>query len=133
MPLVYLPEQSVFFLWGEHTVLRELPWLARGKASRAELVVPEGRRRVVGGHTLPLFETMAKLAAVPAATTDGLPGSIATWSLASKLAIELVSRECVVPTIMRREGRNEGRIEARWAAALSASKHAAKLAALARS
>jgi len=137
MPLVYLPEPSVFFLWGEHTVLRELPWLARGEASRAELVVPEGRRRVVGGHTLPLFETMAKLAAVPAATTDGLPGSIATWSLASKLAIELVSRECVVPTIMRRagrsEGQNEGRIEARWAAALSASEHAAKLAALARS
>jgi hypothetical protein len=128
MPLVYLPEQAVFFLWGEHTVLRELPWLAGGEASRAALIVPEGRR-VVGGHTLPLFETMAKLAAVPAATADGLPGSLAVWCLASKLAIELVARECVVPTIIR----NGGRIEARWAAALSASEDAARVAALARS
>jgi len=141
MPLVYLPEPRVFFLWGEHTVLRELPWLAGGVASRAELVVPEGRR-VVGGHTLALFETMAKLAAVPATTSDGLPGSIATWSLASKLAIELVSRECVVPTIVRSPRRSDApgapdaldlRVEARWAAALSASQDAAKVAALARS
>jgi superfamily II DNA or RNA helicase len=129
MPLVYLPELEAFFLWGGHAVLRELPSLALGgEAARALLVVPEGRR-VVDGRKLPLLETMAKLAAAPAATIDAAPGSIATWMLASKLAIELVARECVVPTIARRGGRTC----ARWAAALSASEDAARVTALARS
>lgn len=129
MPLVYLPELEVFFVWGEVTSPRELPWLARGgEATRVELVVPQGRR-VVDGRKLPLFDTTAKLAVVPAAALDRVPGSIATWILASKLAIELVSRACVVPTIARRGGR----IEARWAAALAASEDASRVAALARS
>ena len=133
MPLVYLPEPNAFFLWGEHAAPRELTWLARsGDVARVELVVPEGRR-VVAGRELPLLKTMAKLAAVPAATLEVVPASLATWMLASKLAIKLVSRECVVPTLVRTGGRPEGRIEARWAAALSASEDAARVAALARS
>jgi hypothetical protein len=161
MPLVYLPDRSAFFLWGEHLVACALPWLARGgEAARVELVVPEGRR-AVEGQLLPLFETMTRLAVVPAALTDALPASIGAWILGSKLALELVSRECVVPTVIRPEGRPEGRIggrperriggrperriggrpegriegriEARWAAALSASEDAAKVTALARS
>src|SRR5262249_2579748 len=57
------------------------------------------------------------------------PASIATWALASKLAVELVSREHAIPTIVRRQGR----FEARWAAALSSSEDAARVALLARS
>jgi hypothetical protein len=60
---------------------------------------------------------------------ESLPGSIATWVLASKLAMELVARERVVPTITRRDGR----IEARWAAALAGSEDAARVGALAKS
>jgi superfamily II DNA or RNA helicase len=129
MPLVYLPDPNAFFLWGDHPATRALPSLTvGGAASRAELVTPDGRR-VVDGLALPLFDTMARLAVVPAASLDAVSGSIATWIVASKLAIELVSRERVVPTITRRGGR----IEARWAAALSASEDAAKVVALANS
>jgi hypothetical protein len=129
MPLVYLPAPNAFFLWGEDTSLRELPALAGGgEPALADLDTPEGRR-AVEGVTLPLLETMAKLAVVPAGKLEALPTSVAIWSLASKLAIELISRERVVPTITR----HGGRIEARWAAALSASEDAAKVAALARS
>jgi superfamily II DNA or RNA helicase len=92
------------------------------------LVAPEGRRET-RGVKLPLFETMARLAVVPAAEVESLPGSIATWTLASKLAMDLVARERVVPTIARRGGS----IEARWAAALSGAEDAAKIAALGRS
>jgi superfamily II DNA or RNA helicase len=81
------------------------------------------------GVKLPLFDTMAKLAVVPAADIESLPGSVATWVLASKLAMDLVARERVVPTISRRGGR----IEARWAAALAASEDAAKVVAIAKS
>ena len=129
MPLVYLPDPNAFFLWGDHPATRALPSLTvGGAASCAELVTPDGRR-VVDGLALPLFDTMARLAVVPAASLDAVSGSIATWIVASKLAIELVSRERVVPTITRRGGR----IEARWAAALSASEDAAKVVALANS
>ena len=129
MPLVYLPDPNGLFLWGDHAAPRALPSLAAGgAASRAELVTPDGRR-TVEGLALPLFDTMVKLAVVPAASLEALPGSVATWVVASKLAIELVSRERVVPTIAR----SGGRIEARWAAALSASEDAANVAALARS
>jgi hypothetical protein len=69
------------------------------------------------------------LAVFLAADVKSLPGSVAAWVLVSKLAMDLVARERVVPTITRRGGR----IEARWAAALAGSEDAAKVAALARS
>jgi hypothetical protein len=72
---------------------------------------------------------MAKLAVVPAVDVEALPGSIATWAVASKLAMDLVARERMVPTITRRGGR----IEARWAAALASGDDAAKAVALAKS
>ena len=114
MPLVYLPDVESLGQGGE-------PW-------STTLVAPEGLRDT-SGFKLPLFDTMAKLAIVPAADIESLPGSVATWVLASKLAMDLVARERVVPTISRRGGR----IEARWAAALAASEDAAKVAAIAKS
>src|SRR5690606_21025132 len=99
-----------------------------GQAWSATLVAPKGISETTG-IKLPLFDTVAKLAVVAAADIESLPGSVATWVLASKLAIDLVARERVVPTISRRHGR----IEARWAAALAASADAANVAAIARS
>jgi superfamily II DNA or RNA helicase len=129
MSLVYLPESDALFLWGTDRAPRELAELDRfGEPDQAVLVTPEGRCHV-NGRRLPLFETMAMLAVVPAAAIEMLPASMATWVLASKLAIELVARERIVPAITRRSGR----IEARWAAALSASEDAAKVASIARS
>ena len=129
MPLAYLPEAEALFLWGDASAPRALPDLGRGGAPRsAVLVTPDGSSRV-DGLALPLVETMAMLAVLPAATVEALPASVASWALASKLAIELVARERVIPTIARRGGA----IEARWAAALSAGEDAARVAAVARS
>ncbi len=129
MPLVYLPDAESLFLWGENSAPRSLPALDRGgKPWSTTLVVPEGLAETAG-LKLPLFDTMATLAVVPTADIESLPGSMATWVLASKLAMDLVARERVVPTITR----HGGRIEARWAAALAASEDAANVFALARS
>jgi superfamily II DNA or RNA helicase len=129
MALVYLPDRGEFFLWGEERAARGGNDLAsKGKPTVAAVVQP-GKRGEVEGIALPLFETMARLAVTPAADIPALPGSIATWTLASKLALDLVSRERVVPTVAR----HAGKVRARWGAALSASEDASQVAALVRS
>jgi SNF2-related domain/SNF2 Helicase protein/Helicase conserved C-terminal domain len=126
MPLVFVPDRSEFFAWGERAELELLG--GAGRPEELELVTPRKRARVAG-TALPLVETVARLSAVRAADVPALPGSVAVWSLASKLALDLVSRERVVPAIVRRRGE----VLARWSAALSASEDAAQVAALARS
>src|SRR4051812_6668705 len=121
MPLVYLPDSEALFLWGTDAVPKDFPDLGRTGPREREswttrLVTPEGLRDV-SGVKLALFETAATLAVTPAAQLETLPASLAIWTLASKLGMELVSRERVVPTISR----HHGRVEAHWAAALSAS------------
>ena len=112
MPLVYLPDRSAFFLWGDERSARGLNGLAsEGQPAVAAIVAP-GKRAEVEGIALPLFETMARLAVVPAADVPALPGSIATWTLASKLALDLVGRERVVPTIVARWRRVAGALGA---------------------
>jgi len=129
MPLVFLPDVEALFLWGDEPAPRVFPALAvEGQPWSTSLATADGVREV-GGTKLSLFATMAKLAVVPAAEVEALPGSFATWVVASKLAMDLVARERVVPTITRRAGR----IEARWAAALAAGDDAAKVTAIAKS
>jgi len=128
MPLIYLPTLESFFLWGTEPLPHALPTLGSGEPWMTTLVTPAGLREPEG-IKLPLFDTMAKLAVVAVADTDSLPASVASWVLASKLAIDLVARERVVPTITR----HGGRIEARWAAALAGGEDAASVTALARS
>lgn len=129
MALVFLPDVEALFLWGDEPAPRVFPTLAvEGQPWSTSLATADGVREV-GGTKLSLLATMAKLAVVPAAEVETLPGSFATWVVASKLAMDLVARERVVPTITRRAGR----IEARWAAALAAGEDAAKVTAIARS
>src|SRR6185436_4152956 len=120
MRLVFLPESEALFLWAETSTDPPLPaeqlaWRDNGQPHRATLVTPEGRQEVLGA-LLPLIETAAALALLPGAALESLPVSVASWSLASKLALDLIARERVVPTIRR----VRGRMQARWAAALSA-------------
>jgi hypothetical protein len=129
MPLVYLPDAEVLFLWGADVELRELAELTRsGVARRAELVTPAGLRELPG-LGLPLLEGMSTLAVLPASQLAALPGSVGVWALASKMVMDLVARERIVPTLERLPS---GTV-ARWAAALSSSEDAARVAALARS
>src|SRR4051812_48210187 len=113
MRLVYLPEQEALFLWAETSADPPLPaeqlaWRDRGQPHGATLVTPEGRREVAGS-LLPLIETAAALALLPGATLEFLPVSVASWALASKLALDLIARERVVPTITRVHGRMQAR------------------------
>jgi superfamily II DNA or RNA helicase len=130
MPLVFLPEPELLFLWGREPVPHELSALtsASGEPHAAPIVTPSGLQQVEGA-AFGLLAALQAFAAVPAALVPRLAGSLAAWVLAGKVAVDLVSRERVIPTIQRRRER----IEARWAAALAASEDADRVAALARS
>lgn len=129
MLLVYLPAAEALFLWQLEQPVRALPELSeRGIPASASLVTPAGKQEV-SGLKLPLLDTATSLASIPSRTLDELPATIAVWSLASKLGIELVARERIAPTLRRRSGQ----IEARWAAALAAPIDATRVMALAQS
>jgi hypothetical protein len=128
MALVFWPERREFFLWGDEYPANLAALAERGAPAELELVTPAKRGRVAG-TMLPLFDTAAPLAVTPVADVPGLSGSVAAWTLASKLALDLVSRERVVPTIVQRGGK----VVARWGAALSASDDATQVGALAQS
>ena len=99
MPLVYLPDVEALFLWGSDAPVRSLPALGHGgEAATIALVVPDGVAETPG-LKLPLVETLTMLAVVPAADVDTLPGSVATYVLASKLAILGPSRIVAEPGI----------------------------------
>jgi superfamily II DNA or RNA helicase len=130
MYLVFLPTAKAFFLWpGEHTDAGEqaLPELTQyGQPGTATLILPSGASRVTG-WTLPVFETVACLAMMPAKEATYLPAAIAVWALASKLAVRLVARGHVVPTMVSRDGK----ASAHWSAVLSASEDTGYLDAIA--
>jgi superfamily II DNA or RNA helicase len=123
MSLVFLPDRRRFFAWGAPPP----SVLPAGEAATIELVTPSGVEHVQG-TLLPLVETVSHLAALPTTELPRHPASLACWALASKLALDLVSRERVVPTLVR-EGES---IVARWGAALSATDDAASVIAIAR-
>lgn len=130
MPLVFLPESDALFLWGNATsgqgVLAE--FASHGRPSRAELLVPPGRRTTLSGQALPLLSALPVLAGVPAEGLRELPPSVAVWCLASKLALNLVLRERLAPRLVAKPGG----LEARWAAVLSSAEDTAYAAALGR-
>ncbi|MFP2963654.1 ATP-dependent helicase, partial [Myxococcus sp. 1LA] len=107
MPLVFLPDAETLFLWGPEPLPRVLGTLAElGERASAPLVTPEGLRECQG-RGLPLVATVERLAVVGASEVESFPGSIALWTLASKLTLELIARERVVPTLLRRGERIE--------------------------
>ncbi|HEY3668497.1 MAG TPA: DEAD/DEAH box helicase, partial [Polyangiaceae bacterium] len=128
MPLVYLPTAEALFAWGKDWESGEIQIISGGSAERTLLLTPDGLHEV-GGQSFALLEAVSQLAAVPAAALSALPSSFSVWSLASKLAIDLIARERVAPTIARREGQ----VEARWAAALSATEDSERVSLLAQS
>ncbi|HEU4620385.1 MAG TPA: ATP-dependent helicase, partial [Gammaproteobacteria bacterium] len=128
MPLTYLPTRTELFLWGEDSApLASLAEL--GAPASADVVTFSGLTHVEG-RALMLFPAVARLAAVPAAELAALPGSVAAWALASKLVLDLTSRERIVPTVIRQKGE---KTRARWAAVLQAPEDAARVADIARS
>ncbi|GAB4215588.1 MAG: hypothetical protein OHK0013_41300 [Sandaracinaceae bacterium] len=128
MPLVFLPDpESCLFSWGADL---EHPSLAGVEAvkldGRVALITSEGPE-LVAGRRLALLSAVSQLSTLSARDIDTLPGSVAVWSLASKLALELVARERIVPTLV---SAGAG-VEARWAVSPAAPHDSASVRALA--
>jgi superfamily II DNA or RNA helicase len=132
MPLVFLPDpECCLFSWGtdlerEHPTLLGLDTLPLD--TPVALVASDGPA-LVAGRRLALLAAVSRLSTLSARDIDALPGSIAAWSLASKLALELVARERIVPTLVSAASG----LEARWAVSLAATEDAAAVSALALS
>lgn len=92
MPLLFLLDAGAMFWWEEST--EHAPaWAGRaGRPDRVEVVTPKGRR-AVDGMRWPALECAQRLALQPTAALASLPASVATWAVASKLALGLVARE----------------------------------------
>ncbi len=122
--LTFLPDPAAprFFLWGASPpepvgpVPVVLSLLARGTLARATIVDESLTAQEHEGTAIALLDALPVLAAVTSEDADRAPASVAAWSYAAKLALELVGRERVVPQV---QGRQDGRTEARWSTALS--------------
>jgi SNF2 family DNA or RNA helicase len=84
--------------------------------------------RKVSGARIPLLEGLALLAAFETVDLDRVPASMAAWSLAAKLALDLVARERVIPLAHPPQ---EG-AEARWGISLSLPEDAERFSRLAQ-
>ncbi|WP_437330093.1 SNF2-related protein [Sorangium sp. So ce381] len=132
MPLVFLPGDLRFFLWDD-TAVDQLAARSLGATTPAEAVVVSEAGRAVRktGEAAALLDGLSALASMAQDDLGRAPPSVAAWSLASKLALDLVVRERVVPRVVP-AGAAGGRTEARWAVSLAAPEDAARVAALAR-
>ena len=126
--LVFVPDHVAprFFLWGAGAA--GSPLAVHGAPARFPLVDQALVAREIEGLSVPLLQALPRLAALTAAETDRAPASLAAWSLAAKLALDLVGRERFVPRIVRANGATE----ARFAVALALPEDAERVAALAR-
>ncbi|WP_437537803.1 DEAD/DEAH box helicase [Sorangium sp. So ce726] len=132
MPLVFLPGDLRFFLW-EDTAPPRLAARPLGATTPAEAVVVSEAGRAVRktGEAAALLDGLSALASMAQDDLGRAPPSVAAWSLASKLALDLVVRERIVPRVVPASAAG-GRMEARWAVSLAAPEDAARVAALAR-
>src|SRR5687767_332873 len=104
------PRAPRFFLFGRSSWVDE-PVLARlrqaGAPATAEVLTEQGTVQNVDGITIPLREAIPLLAGASVAEAERAAASIAAWSMAAKLALELVGRERIVPRVRESDGRSE--------------------------
>jgi len=133
--LVFLPRPAGgpdFFLWesrpgraGSGAIER---LAAPGRRATVRVVTEDVTTERVSGLRIPLVDGVTTLAGFEAADLDRAPASLATWSLASKLALDLVARERILP--LPRPAGTEA--EARWRVSLALAEDADRFARLAR-
>jgi hypothetical protein len=126
--VVFLPDRAAprFFAWGAGAAAA--PLFADGQPEHVPLVDESLTPRELRGVSVPLLDALPRLAAMTAAETDRAPASLAAWSLAAKLALDLVGRERIVPRVVPANGGTE----ARFAVALALPEDAERVAALAK-
>ncbi len=105
-----LTQDGRWFLWqaeGEPdaAIDTELPGLTvgAGEPTTLALAVAGGKRRRADGLAYSLADAIPVLASLPSGAR--VSDSVACWSGATKLALELASRQRVVPTVVRNEAR----------------------------
>lgn len=126
--LVFVPDWRAphFFLWGG--AARDSSLSVLGDSGTCMVVDETLQARSIKGYSLPLSATVRALAAMSATQLPHASPSIAVWSLAAKLLLELVARERCVPRIIN----IDGVAEARWAVALALSDDAMRVSTLAK-
>jgi len=126
--LVFLPSPGAprLFLWGAGAGASALS--ACGEPARARLVDETLLPRQIEGVAIPLLDALPRLAAMTTEEMERAPASVAAWSLAAKLALDLVGRERLVPRVVPAEADTE----ARFAVALALPDDAERVAALAK-
>ncbi|HWM84897.1 MAG TPA: DEAD/DEAH box helicase [Kofleriaceae bacterium] len=126
--VVFLPDWQAprFFVWGSGAASSALA--AGGRAERARVVGEELRAGETAGVAVPLLDGVARLARMTAADAERAPASLAVWSAAAKLALELVARERLVPRMVVQDGGSH----ARTVVALARTEDADRVLALAR-
>ena len=122
--LVFFPRSAGgprWFLWGlePNTSGAEplRPLAALGTPATARVVSERLRSEAVSGLDIQIGDGLATLGALDAHDLAGVPASVAAWSLAAKLALELIARERVVPRLYR----DGDEVRVGWGLSLSAS------------
>jgi len=108
--LVFLPDRvrPRFLAWGpDGDAARLLPPALRKE--RADLVDATLARRKVSGVGIDLVDALPGLAALTADDLEACSGSVAAWSMGTKLALDLVARGRLLPRIDTSAGRSVAR------------------------
>lgn len=116
--LIFVPEASspCWFLWGGEAAQSPLAVLGEPGALWLPDEMTDGLKvRRVRGYRLPLLEGAMQLASLSQAELTQLPLSLAVWSVAAKLGLELIARQQIVPRV----GKSGGQQVARWQVALN--------------
>jgi len=113
--LVFVPDvaRPRMMIWGSDVANH--PLAVNGES--ASLLLPDDsfKSRRVRGYVVPLLDAVAQLAAMTQSEIEQAACSVAVWSLASKLLLELVARERLVPRVMKLAGEQR----ARWSVVLN--------------
>jgi superfamily II DNA or RNA helicase len=115
--LLFVPDaqRAHWLLWGSEAA--QSPLAIFGEPTSRVLPDETLKLRRVRGYRLPLLEGVAQLAAIDQAELLQLPASVVVWVLATKLGLELVAREQLVPRVRKQEGVQV----ARWSVVLNQS------------
>jgi superfamily II DNA or RNA helicase len=126
--LVFLPDRASprFFVWGAGAQTSALA--PAGMPGKALLVDEQLHSRELDGLAVPLLVALPCLAGMTLPELERLSPSWAVWSLASKLALELVGHERIVPRLLSVNGETQ----ARSAVALSLPGDLERVSALAK-
>jgi SNF2 family DNA or RNA helicase len=107
--VVFIPDRDAprFFLWGDAATASPLGSL--GVAACESLADESLEVREITGIAVPLAAALPPLAAIGGVELLEAAPSLAAWSLAAKLVLDLVARERTAPRIIRNGAKTEAR------------------------